>query len=297
MKDKTNDMIQVIQVPTSIGTTWEYEQPVKLINFPILLGSTYRGGGTSDSPYESFNLAFHVGDEAQAVLKNRELLAEYIGVEPSRLTCGHQVHGLTVTEITEPAIGAGSLSDKTVIADCDAIYTAIPGVPLLLFTADCVAVGIYDSAHHVIGVVHAGWKGAIGYLPNLTIEAMGRSHSTEPSDCYVFLGPSIGPQSFEVNEELAQRFIEESRTLGITPKALVGDDAIVTYITRKDSTQPTPHVNLWAFIKYSLIACGVPEKQIIIGGTDSMIDERCFSYRRESGCTGRMAMFGMLKKK
>ena len=69
-----------------------------------------------------------------------------------------------------------------------------------------VAVGIYDANHHAIATVHAGWRGAIGHLPVLTIEAMKEAYGTEFKDCYIYLGPSIGPESFEVDVELGKRF-------------------------------------------------------------------------------------------
>ena len=79
-------------------------------------------------------------------------------------------------------------------------------MPLFLFTADCVGVGIYDAKHHAIATAHAGWRGAIGRLPVLTIEAMKEAYGTEFKDCYIYLGPSIGPESFEVDVELGKRF-------------------------------------------------------------------------------------------
>ena len=143
-----------------------------------------------------------------------------------------------------------------------------------------------------MATVHAGWRGAIGHLPVITIEAMKRDFGTRFEDCYVYLGPSIGPKSFEVNQELADTFTDEWKKITDTTS-----DELVRYIVREGALQATPHVDLWRFIEEDLLQRGVPKAQICISGTDSMTDENCFSYRREHGKTGRMALFGMLEKR
>ena len=200
-----NQSVKRIDVKGPHGT-WSYETPNWADRFPITIGDTYRHGGVSQEPYKSLNLAFHVGDEPKHVRENRAIIAEYLGVEPERISCGNQVHGLKAVEITEDLVGAGAFGEDTAIADCDAVFTKLPNVPLFLFTADCVAVGIYDAKHHAIATVHAGWRGAIGHLPVLTIEAMKEAYGTEFKDCYIYLGLSIGPESFEVDVELGKRF-------------------------------------------------------------------------------------------
>lgn len=283
--------ITVVNVNTN-DRRWSFEMPNWANQFSLVMGDTYRHGGVSKTPCESLNLAAHIGDSLQDVFENRSIVANHLGVTSDRITCGSQVHGLKAVRITEELIGAGALSPDTAIPDCDAVYTDIPNVPLFLFTADCVPVGIYDPVHHVVATVHAGWRGAIGHLPVITIEAMKRDFGTRFEDCYVYLGPSIGPKSFEVNQELADTFTDEWKKITDTTS-----DELVRYIVREGALQATPHVDLWRFIEEDLLQRGVPKGQICISGTDSMTDENCFSYRREHGKTGRMALFGMLEKR
>ena len=283
--------ITVVNVNTN-DRRWSFEMPNWANQFSLVMGDTYRHGGVSKTPCESLNLATHIGDSLQDVLENRSIVANHLGVTSDRITCGNQVHGLKAVRITEELIGAGALSPDTAIPDCDAVYTDIPNVPLFLFTADCVPVGIYDPVHHVVATVHAGWRGAIGHLPVITIEAMKRDFGTRFEDCYVYLGPSIGPKSFEVNQELADTFTDEWKKITDTTS-----DELVRYIVREGALQATPHVDLWRFIEEDLLQRGVPKAQICISGTDSMTDENCFSYRREHGKTGRMALFAMLEKR
>ena len=283
-----NQSVKRIDVKGPHGT-WSYETPNWADRFPITIGDTYCHGGVSQEPYESLNLAFHVGDEPKSVRENRAIIAEYLGVEPKRISCGNQVHGLKAVEITVDLVGAGALGEDTAIADCDAVFTKLPNVPLFLFTADCVAVGIYDAKHHAIATVHAGWRGAIGHLPVLTIEAMKEAYGTEFKDCYIYLGPSIGPESFEVDVELGKRF--EIAWRGMTVRSVAD---IVNYPGCK---LDKAYINLWNFIAEGLMVNGVPKENIAISGTDTVTDRDCYSYRRESGKTGRMALFGMLQER
>lgn len=282
-----NQSVKRIDVKGPHGI-WSFEAPNWANQFPIVMGGTFRHGGVSQAPYASLNLAFHVGDEPKHVRENRAIIAEYLGVESKRISCGNQVHGLKAVEITEELIGAGAFGADTAIADCDAVFTNLPNVPLFLFTADCVAVGIYDAKHHAMATVHAGWRGAIGYLPVLTIETMKEAYGTEFKDCYVYLGPSIGPESFEVDVELGKRF--ELAWRGMTERNTAD---VVNYPGDKIDKA---YINLWNFIAEGLIVNGVPKENIAIGGTDSVTEGDCYSYRREDGKTGRMALFGMLQQ-
>ena len=283
-----NQSVKRIDVKGPHGT-WSYETPNWADRFSITIGDTYRHGGVSQEPYESLNLAFHVGDKPQHIRENRAIVANYLGVEPDRISCGNQVHGLKAVEITEELIGAGAFGEDTAIDDCDAVFTKLPNVPLFLFTADCVAVGIYDAKHRAMATVHAGWRGAIGHLPVLTIEAMKEAYGTEFKDCYVYLGPSIGPESFEVDVELGKRF--EIAWRGMTDRSVAD---IVNYPGDK---LDKAYINLWNFIAEGLMVNGVPKENIAISGTDTVTDRDCYSYRRESGKTGRMALFGMLQER
>ena len=282
-----NESVKRIDVKGPHGT-WSFEAPNWAEQFPVVMGDTFRHGGVSQPPYASLNLAFHVGDEPMRVRENRAIIAEYLGVETKRISCGNQVHGLKAVEITEELIGAGAFGEDTAINDCDAVFTKLPNVPLFLFTADCVAVGIYDAKHHAIATVHAGWRGAIGHLPVLTIEAMKDAYGTEFKDCYIYLGPSIGPESFEVDVELGKRF--ELAWQGMT------DRSVADVVNYPGDKLDKAYINLWNFIAEGLMVNGVPKENIAIGGTDTVTDRDCYSYRRESGKTGRMALFSMLQK-
>lgn len=270
--------------PTSI--TYEYSPLLE--RFPLTHGVTYRYGGVSEGSFNSFNMGLHVGDTPDAVAENRKRLAQMLGMDSHRLTCGEQVHGVGVTRVTEELVGRGAFSWDDSIPDSDAIHTNLVEVPLLLLVADCVPVLIYDAAHHAVAVVHAGWRGAIAHIVERTIDSMHKAYGTLLSDCYLFIGPSIGADSFEVSEEIAEQFRQDMSALGLSQV-----DEVVRYIQRAE--QLTPHVDLKGYIAACVVHKGVPLKQVSVSSTDTMTTDGCYSYRRDHGRTGRMAMFAVLR--
>ena len=272
------------------STPITYEYSPLLEHFPLTHGVTYRYGGVSEGPFDSFNMGLHVGDAPEVVVENRKRLAQVLGVDPNHLTCGEQVHGVGVTRVTQELVGRGAFSWDDSIPDSDAIHTNLVDIPLLLLVADCVPVLIYDAVHHAVAVVHAGWRGAIAHIVERTMDSMHDAYGTLLSDCYLFIGPSIGADSFEVSEEIAEQFRQDMHTLGLSPV-----DQVVRYIQRQGQRTPTPHVDLKGYIAACVVHKGVPLEQVSVSSTDTMITDGCYSYRRDQGRTGRMAMFAVLR--
>lgn len=282
--------ISITKVPNEDGSCWSFESANKIndLGYSLIHGVTYREGGVSHTPFASLNLGLHVGDCTEDVLSNRAKVANYLGVDTNKITCASQVHGLNCVYVDEKIAGTGANRIPENL-DCDALYTDKKGIPLFLLVADCVPVLLYDAVHRVVAVVHAGWRGAIGHLPVLTLDAMNNKFGTKIEDCYAYLGPSIGGESFEVSEDLAQQFIAEGKKIG-----LVSND-IVKWKRRSSKDIETPHVNLWNFICQDLQQKGMIFENITTTTTDSLENKHCFSYRREDGKTGRMGLFAMLK--
>lgn len=272
------------------STSITYEYSPLLEQFPLTHGVTYRYGGISEGSFDSFNMGLHVGDAPEMVEENRKRLAQVLGVDSHRLTCGEQVHGVGVTRVTQKLVGRGAFSWDDSIPDSDAIHTNLVNVPLLLLVADCVPVLIYDAVHHAVAVVHAGWRGAIAHIVERTMDSMHDAYGTLPSDCYLFIGPSIGADSFEVSEEIGEQFRQDMHTLGLSQV-----DQVVRYIQRDGQITATPHVDLKGYIASCVVQKGVPLEQVSVSSTDTMTTDGCYSYRRDQGRTGRMAMFAVLR--
>jgi YfiH family protein len=159
--------------------------------------STIRQGGVSQSPWESLNLGDHVNDDPSDVAENRRRLRRLAGLphEPQWLT---QVHGCDITEITESPPAGG--------CEADAAYTNRPGCICAVLTADCLPVLFVDMRGREVAAAHAGWRGLAGGVLEQTV---GR-FAAAPQTLLAWLGPAIGPASFEVGAEVREEFLKWS---------------------------------------------------------------------------------------
>ena len=255
----------------------------QLTTYPLIAGVTKRFGGVSEEPYDELNLALHVGDKDGHVIENRKLVAAFMGIPLEDTVWAEQTHGVHAVRVTAELKGAGATSYATAIHECDALYTNELNIGLNMCIADCCPVLIYDPVQHAVAVVHAGWRGVIGELPRLTIECMVRDFDTKPSDCYIYVGAAIGPESFEVSPELATTF-----------EHAFGED-VVTLRAKEEKSELSTYVDLPKCILKSVMMTGVNEDNVTLSPTDTFQDESCYSYRREHGNTGRMALFACLK--
>lgn len=241
----------------------------------IVHGFSTRGGGTSKPPFSSLNLAYHVGDDPQAVLKNRQLFFAALGLDLARSTWAEQVHGARVAVIDRAEVGRGALSADSVVPATDALVTNIPGTALAIMTADCVPILIFDPVRGAIGAAHAGWRGTLAKLAVKAIWTLQEVYGTQPSDCQVVIGPAIGPCCFQVGPEVVEKFA----------KHWAGDD--LTFISR--SAQGW-YVDLARANSLILQGIGISDKNIFGGSHCTCCrSQQYFSYRRDQGRTGRMA--------
>ncbi|MDO4461194.1 MAG: peptidoglycan editing factor PgeF [Bacteroidia bacterium] len=133
---------------------------------------------------------------------NRKRIAEREGFEIGRLTCAEQVHGNGVFVVKEEHIGRGALDIESRIPQCDALVTDIKGVCLMILTADCVPVLLFDPKRVVVAAIHAGWKGTAQKIAKKTIETMRDTYGCEAKDMEAYIGPAICGSCFEVGEEV-----------------------------------------------------------------------------------------------
>ena len=155
----------------------------------LKLGFTTRFGGVSDGAYEGLNLAGHVGDLPANVAKNREILAEQIGVTPYDLKFMRQIHSNRV-EILR------NLDDE--LPPCDGVITALRGIALCVLVADCSPVLIADERRGVVAAVHAGRAGVTGKICTNAVRLMKSEFGCKASDLRVFVGANIKARNYEV---------------------------------------------------------------------------------------------------
>ena len=178
--------------------------PVWLGEFTALTEAGFSNGcscrlhGTSSIVPDGFNLALHVGDEAELVNANRRQFAAALGVDAARFTTCAQVHGSKVVCVTEGLIGSGAVDFADTIADTDALITDLPNVPLLLFYADCVPVLLADTETGAVGLAHAGWRGSVEEIALKTVQMMCRHYGCNPEKMLAAIGPSIGKYQLDL---------------------------------------------------------------------------------------------------
>ena len=157
----------------------------------VIVGFTTRFGGVSDGAYGGLNLAGHVGDLPANVAKNREILAEQIGIAPDNLKFMNQIHSNRV-EILR------NLDDE--LPPCDGVITALRGVALCVLVADCSPVLIADERRGVVAAVHAGRSGVTGKICTNAVNLMASEFGCEAGDLRVFVGANIKSRNYEVGE-------------------------------------------------------------------------------------------------
>lgn len=158
-----------------------------------------RIGGVSDGIYRGLNIGTGSSDDQTLVAENRRRVADWMGVPADHLLTAHQIHSPDVVVAREPFAGPRPKAD--------AIVTDRPGIAIGASTADCGPVLFADTEARVIGAAHAGWKGAFtGVLEN-TVAAM-EGLGARRERIVAVLGPSIGPDNYEVGPEFVARFVE-----------------------------------------------------------------------------------------
>ena len=186
---------------------------------------------------------------------------------------GHQVHGSRVAVIDRPWMTREELEGF------DAFITDLPGVAIGVRTADCVPILISDPVHRVIAAVHSGWKGTVLMISQSTINLMGERYGTTPADLQVIIGPAIGPKSFQVGEEVTEKFKEAGFPM----------ESIWSFDGPGDGNPMSGghHIDLFRANRWILEECGVRPDSIQVHPIDTYQDPSFFSARREGTQCGR----------
>jgi len=177
----------------------------KLARQGLRHGFFTRAGGVSDGIYRGLNAGVGSQDSRENVAENRARIAASLGVAPQNLLSLYQIHSPDALVVREPFDGERPKAD--------ALVTDRPGLALGVLTADCGPVLYADAEAGVIGAAHAGWKGALTGVLESTIEAMERLGARRERIIAV-LGPSIGPDNYEVGPEFVDRFAAASAANG-----------------------------------------------------------------------------------
>lgn len=223
---------------------------------------TTRQGGLSTEPFDTFNLAVHVGDYFETVQQNRKLLIEIAGL-PTQPVWLDQQH-------TDIAIELTSIKQHESVDVADASWTSTAKMVPVVMTADCLPVLVASKDGKAVAAIHAGWKGLAKNIISKTIKKMG----VAPQDLTAWIGPAISAKHFEVGKDVYDIFVN---------------------LDANNSHFFSSHPNNQDKYLADLPAIAAAEMQRI-GLLDVQLSQLCsyensdqfYSYRRD-GQTGRMA--------
>lgn len=218
------------------------------------------------------NMSLSYGDTGSSLAHRKEFL-EFLGINWRDLVCAKQVHSHRIQYVTEKDKGKGAKVYTDAIADTDALMTDKKGVPLAIFTADCLPIFLYDPGRPAIGLVHAGWRSTKDGVASGAVQLMQKLFKTDAAALRAGFGPSIRSCCYEVSKDFRGYFPGE--------------------VIERDNRY---FLDLAQINKKQLCGLGVKEEHIF----DSRIctfcrNEEFFSYRKEGEACGRLMSVAMLK--
>lgn len=244
-----------------------------------------RLGGFSKSPFDTLNLALHVGDEPADVLANRKKFVQSLGFNVEDIVTPNQVHGDKVFRVDENYCGCGCKNYADSIPETDALITNTPNLPLMLCFADCVPIFLIDVKNHAVGLAHGGWKGTLKKIAAKTLLKMSDEFDTQTENSLIGIAPSIGSCCYEVGGAVIDKC--KAAFPNNYNELLIEHDGKIFF-------------DLWRANVIQLLEVGVPEENIDVASECTCCkDKWYFSYRaaQKKGFdrTGRIAALVALK--
>lgn len=190
----------------------------------------------------------------------------------------HQTHGTVTRIVDEDFLCRNPLEQALDLDGVDALATQLPSLCICVRTADCIPVLLWDDTTHVAAAVHAGWKGTLKRIVESTIEVLRQTYGTQPRHLHAIIGPGIGPESFEVGDEVYDLFAQAQFPMQALAKR---------YPDTRNPQAEKWHIDLWECNRQQLIKKGVNADHIHVAGIDTYQNfDRFFSARRH--CDGRI---------
>ena len=206
------------------------------------------------------------GESPEAVRSaEKAFLSRICGAPARSILALDQLHGDTILIVEGPPA-----QERLIYGEADGLLTAVPGICLVIRTADCVPVFVYDRARCVLGAVHSGWRGTKLAIAGKLVREMKRLHGSAPADLSAYILPSIGPESYTVGEDVARLF--------------PGD------VSERNGTL---YLDLWRAVERALTAEGVASGRIFNAHVCTLASQdEFFSHR--GGDAGRNLNFAVL---
>ncbi|MFP7252754.1 peptidoglycan editing factor PgeF [Terribacillus goriensis] len=244
----------------------------------IVSGITTKYNGVSKAPFHSLNMGLHVGDEPEAVVQNRQLLAEAIQFPLERWVLGEQVHGTEIAVVTKREAGRGSRELADSLPSVDGLITNEKGMLLAAFFADCVPLYFFDSTSGWIGMAHAGWRGTVANMAGKMIEALCNNGANK-ENLQAMIGPCISKNRYEVDDHIVQQIPEQFRAKVLEPS---GSDRY--------------YLDLQTLNRLYMLQADILDENILTAAHCTYDSPEFYSHREDQGKTGRMIGFIGMKE-
>lgn len=258
------------------------------ISFPVLSelpyirhGFSTKLGGVSEGIFATMNLGSESSpyqDELAAIEENYRRIAKSIGFDVNSVVVSHQTHTMNIRVVEDKDRGKGLFVPRD-YSDIDGLITNQTGLTLVTKYADCVPLYFVDPVKKVIGLSHAGWRGTVGKIGQVTVAAMKQSFGCNPEDIISVIGPSICKDCYEISKDVALEFLN----------AFSKDqhDQILT-----DLGNGKYLCDLWAANRAVLSEAGLLEGNIHTSGVCTSCNcDLLFSHRKTAGKRGSLAAF------
>ena len=256
---------------------------VPYLSYPLLeeTGAVKHGfstklGGVSTGSCATMNISTTRGDDPEAVAENRRRIGAAIGVRPEDMTYTHQTHTTNVAVVRAEDRGRRFL-------ETDGLVTNVPGICLVTFYADCVPLFLVDPVKKAIGLSHSGWRGTVGKMGKVTVQAMMREDGSRPEDIVAAIGPSICQDCYEVSEDVIDRF-RDSFNEAVWPKLFY----------RKENGKY--QLDLWRANEEVFLEAGIRRENLAVTNLCTHCNQEVlFSHRATGEKRGNLSAFLALK--
>lgn len=237
-------------------------------------GFSTRLGGVSVGVYESLNLGASRGDDPGAVRENYRRFRAAVGAGAGGMVFSSQVHGDAVRLCTRADAGAGV--ERPGVGDADGLVTDVPGLALVVFSADCLPILLHDPVRQVIAAVHAGWRGTAAGIAERAVEKMRDVYGCGAEDLRAAIGPGISKCCFETDEDVPNAM---TRALGA---------GALKYIEMHEGGKF--HVDLKGLNRLRLERAGLSQAHIAVSpDCTACRTDKYWSHRVTGGERGSMA--------
>ncbi len=253
------------------GLRW-WEDEV-LAGLGVRHGFFTRHGGVSPAPWASLNMGGSVGDAPAHWRENLRRAFAALDLDPASRYDVWQVHG------AHPVRAEAPRRPTMPPLQADIILTANPRVTLLMRFADCVPMLLYDPRRRALALVHAGWRGTVAGAAAAAVRALEQAYGTRPREVIAVIGPSIGPEDYEVGAEVAAQV-----------QAAFGPQVAGRFLPRRNGRW---HFDLWAANAWQLRQAGVGQVRLV-GLSTAAHTADWYSHRAEHGRTGRFGVLAAL---